>query len=372
VVELAPPQELWTRWAALAAALTTVGHDDVWTAGPDGAHHDDHGGNWSHLSLIEGGRAVLYGYDHEYSDTVMHEPAIDLLAGAPDWLPWDALLPLAGTDELGYVYWHDGTGWARADYDAADGLTATAGQVLDDDAALTELGEFVFEWGQHEPDTAAERDRVAGAGRALLAAARARRVDGTVLSAYAGKGLEAGLAVAVAGGLTPEIDPPRVAAGRRPGTRAVRKLSDSAHDKLVWEAMKTAAERPRPAPAAGPELAAVQAYAREHGPVTFTMTNSSASGGGKGIGFEEFRRLQDLVRALRDAESHPEHGRWFFVRVEADAVERRYDSWPSWFEDTGYSGPWRSDLAEEIGARAPQWRPEWTALLDPAIARGTI
>ena len=50
------------------------------------------------------------------------------------------------------------------------------------------------------------------------------------------------------------------------------------------------------------------------------------------------------------------------------AVDRRYDSWPPWWKDNGYSGPWRDNLRAELDQRAAEWRPEWFALLDRGVA----
>lgn len=91
VADLPVPETLWARWTALSAAMAGVGYADVWLIDDSGALHDDHCGNWARLALIEGDQAVLYGYDHEYSETVDAAPPIDLLDGAPDWLPWDDL-----------------------------------------------------------------------------------------------------------------------------------------------------------------------------------------------------------------------------------------------------------------------------------------
>jgi hypothetical protein len=365
VRELDPPQELWIRWAALAAALTTFGYGDLWEIHEEYAGFDDQGGQWARLRLISGDRAVLYGLDHEYSDTVMAEPPIDLLAGAPDWLPWDEVTSFAEDEILGYVYWHDGVRWGRAPYDAEDGLERTAGPVLSDPATLDELSRAVFGWPGHRPDSEAERARMAGVGTALLAAARARRVDAGVLSAYAGD-LALGLAVARAGGLTPDrSELPRTAPGRRPATRTVRKFGEDDHHALIWDAMRNTPERPRTAPARTAALDAVQAYAREHGPVQFCMTATSAGVGSPVFDMDEYLRLSGLVRALREAEADARHGRWLFVHVEPGAVHRCYDSWPSWFDDRG---PGRDDLATELAARDPAWRPAWAALLDDSIA----
>jgi hypothetical protein len=85
-----------------------------------------------------------------------------------------------------------------------------------------------------------------------------------------------------------------------------------------------------------------------------------------------FHELNELVRGLRRAESDPRYGRWLFLRVETTVnglrIERRYDSWPPWWADDGVSGPWRTNLQEEMDARAQAWRPGWVRLLDPAVA----
>ncbi|AGZ44267.1 hypothetical protein [Actinoplanes friuliensis] len=395
-VELPGPATLWTRWATLAAAITAIGHDDVWTVGESGAHHDDGGGNWSHLALIEGDRAVLYGYDHEYSDTVSADPPVDLLEDAPAWLPWDDLTALAADDQLGYVLWHDGTNWQRAGYPDGldDGLTSTAAQVLDDNATLAELGEFVFEWGEHTVSGPEEQTDVHTAAVRVLRTATTGELDGDALAALLGRltevtlDLAAGLAVATRGGLTPGTQPPVVAAGTRPSTRRVRKLSDHEHDKLVWAAMHEETERERPEPVPTGELGALVTWLRGRAPagdgrcsLQVYADSSSLSGQagehepakrpGEGT-FGPFREMGDLVRRLREAEADDAYGRWLFLHVETTAqsftVERFYDSWPSWWEDNGISGPWRSNLKTEVDARELPWRPSWTALLDPGVA----
>ena len=88
--------------------------------------------------------------------------------------------------------------------------------------------------------------------------------------------------------------------------------------------------------------------------------------------FGTFQQISGLVRALRRAEADPRYGRWLFLRVQTTAteviVERRYDSWPKWWADDGVSGPWRTNLQEEMAGRAPQWQPGWLRLLDPEVA----
>ncbi|MFI5936984.1 hypothetical protein [Actinoplanes sp. NPDC051494] len=390
-VELPDPAELWHRWVTIAAALTTIGFDDTWSL-PDGggAHHDDGGGNWAHLDLVEGGRAVLYGYDHEYSATAHATPPLDLLAGAPPWLPWTVLLDHAGDDQLGYVLWHEDGRWHRVAYPDGldDGLQPTAGPVLDARATLAELASFVFEWGEHDVDTPHEREQVASAAARLLAGTGPDelrdlfgRLTGPVVDP------RRGLAVAARGGLTG--DPvPVLNAGTRPGRRTVRKLSDTEHDQLVWAAMRRADERARPAPVTTGELGALVTWLRSRAPgadgrcslLVYADENSLAAHHGDhpprekpGEGsFGIFRELSDLVRRLRAAEADDTYGRWLFLHVETTSggftIERRYDSWPPWWAATGGMGPWRGNLRAEIDARGPQWRPDWTALLSPEVA----
>ncbi|WP_433719730.1 hypothetical protein ACQP2Y_33230 [Actinoplanes sp. CA-051413] len=395
-VDLPEPGQVWTRWVTLAAALSAIGWDDVWSVGDTGAHHDDGGGNWAHLALIEGGRAVLYGCDHEYSATTHTDPPLDLLAGAPDWLPWDDLVPYAAEDQLGYVLWHDGGGWRRAEYPdgVQDGLAATAGAVLDADATVAALVDVVFEWGQHDLDTADERADVRAAAVRLLTVGTRRELDGTALAGLLARLADpaldaaAGLAVAVRGGVAPGTSVPQTPAGRRPARRRVRKLSDHEHDRLIWAAMHTEPERERPEPVPTGELGALVTWMRSRAPGgdgrctlrVYADDSSLAAQPGEGAPadrpgegrFGAFGELSDLVRRLRSAEAADASGRWLFLFVETTAhgvtVERRYDSWPDWWEDNGISGPWRSNLRAEVQAREPAWHPSWAALLDPEVA----
>ena len=349
IVDLPPPTVIWHRWATLAAALTAIGFDDTWTVGEAGAHHDDGGGNWSHLTLIEGGRAVLYGYDHEYSDTVAADPPIDLLAEAPPWLPWEELTDRAARDELGYVLWHDGNQWAKVPYPEGmqDGLRSTAGQVLDDHKAGAELTEFVFEWGEHTVDTPEERDEVAAAATRLLHDYRPERLN-DLLGRLPAFDAYAGHTVAARAGLIPGTTAPHTAAGTRPPRRTIRKLSETEHDRLIWAAMQQAEEKKRPTPVPTGELGALITWLRGRAPaadgrcslLAYADATSVAARQGDHPPAEHpdegrfglFRELSTLVRRLREAEADPAHGSWLFLRVEttpeAATVDRRYDSWP--------------------------------------------
>ena len=395
-VDLPTPGLLWTRWATLAAALTGIGYADVWFVDERGAHHDDHGGSWARLALLDGARAVLFGYDRDHSATASADPPLDLLTGAPAWLPWDDLAALAEADRLGFVVWHDQGRWSRVRYrdGLADGLADTVGAVLSNENTLRELGEIVEEWGQHALDTPAERDDVREASERLLATAVRGEVTGGAFERLLGRltepalDLRAALFAAGRGGITAGTRPPRIAPGERPSMRRVRKLSQGEHDRLVWAAMHDADELRRPAPPATGELDALAEWMRERSPagdgrctvlVYADAASMSVQSGDHPPGdragetrHQAFHELNDLVRRLRRAEADPRYGRWLFLRVQTTAngvqIERRYDSWPQWWADDGVSGPWRTNLQEEMDSRALAWRPGWVRLLDPAIA----
>ncbi|MET0425239.1 MAG: hypothetical protein ABW046_15255, partial [Actinoplanes sp.] len=167
-----------------------------------------------------------------------------------------------------------------------------------------------------------------------------------------------------------------------------RQLSQGEHDRLVWAAMHDAAELNRPVPPVTDELAALVHWMRDRAPaddgrctvlVYADSTSLSVQPGDLPPAdrpddekYATFHELSDLVRRLRQAESDPRYGRWLFLRVVTSSenveVERRYDSWPAWWTDDGVSGPWRTNLQEEMIARTRPWQPTWIRLLDPEVA----
>jgi hypothetical protein len=395
-VDLPAPGLLWARWTTLAAALTGIGFPDVWFVDHDGAHYDDHGGSWARLALLDGARAVLYGHDRDHSTTVGADPPIDLLTGAPDWLPWAELTALDEDGRLGFVVWHAEGRWSRVRYrdGVTDGLVDTVGAVLGAENTLAELGDIVVEWGGHELRTSAERDEVRVAGELLLAAAIRGEVTGAAFERLLGRlrdpvlDVRAAQSTADRAGITAGTRPPRIAPGTRPPMRRVRQLSEGEHDRLVWAAMHDGSELPRAAPPTTTELDDLVCWLRGRAPggdgrcsllVYADATSISAQPGEHPPAdrpgedrYALFRELTERVRALRRAESDPRYGRWLFLRVRTSAdgvrVERTYDSWPAWWADDGVSGPWRTNLRDEMQARGWQWRPPWAALLEPDVA----
>ncbi|MFF7489185.1 hypothetical protein ACH4MW_05910 [Streptomyces luteogriseus] len=119
--DLPPAEVLWARWALIAVLeATTEGERErhhrtgTWVDG-EGLHLDDSGCTWWGFAPRGEGRYVLFGED-ESSGVKWHEPPVDMLAGAPDWLPHEHLKELASGYELGCVYWWEDGAWARASY----------------------------------------------------------------------------------------------------------------------------------------------------------------------------------------------------------------------------------------------------------------
>ncbi|MFJ6718331.1 hypothetical protein [Streptomyces sp. NPDC091259] len=137
--DLPPPELLWARWALVAVleanteaegrGVHRTGH---WLSGT-ALQLDDAGCTWWTLSRRGEGRYVLYGED-ESSAVKWHEPAVDMLAGAPDRLPYEKLRDLLQGWELGCVYWYENGTWARAPYPEGlsdDGLDCGMSRFVD-------------------------------------------------------------------------------------------------------------------------------------------------------------------------------------------------------------------------------------------------
>ncbi|MEU8527257.1 hypothetical protein AB0C77_16935 [Streptomyces sp. NPDC048629] len=118
--DLPPADVLWARWALVAVLeATSAKETDRYPSGAwiddEGLHLDDGGCTWWTFSPLGGGRYVLYGED-ESSGVKWHDTPIDMLAGGPDWLPYEELRDRLKGNELGCVYWYENAAWARAPY----------------------------------------------------------------------------------------------------------------------------------------------------------------------------------------------------------------------------------------------------------------
>ncbi|MCT7354317.1 proteophosphoglycan 5 [Streptomyces sp. 15-116A] len=133
-LDLPAPGQMRGRWAAFAAICAARGWGDMCRADGPVWHFDDGGGNWADLHHLGAARAVLTGYDHEYSETYygpaaeeFGEEQTDLLAGAPDWWHPVARRSLDEKRYVGFVYGFEadpvtGGRWQRAAYHTEDGF----------------------------------------------------------------------------------------------------------------------------------------------------------------------------------------------------------------------------------------------------------
>ncbi|MFJ9850596.1 hypothetical protein [Streptomyces sp. NPDC101150] len=142
--DLPRPEVLWARWALVAVLQATTaaersrGSRTGFWIDDEGLHLDDCGCTRWTLARMDGGRFVLYGED-ESSDVKWHQPPIDMLAGAPDWLPYETLHDLLEGYELGCIYWYENGSWARAPYPDGlddDGLDCGMSRFVDKGEAL--------------------------------------------------------------------------------------------------------------------------------------------------------------------------------------------------------------------------------------------
>ncbi|PDP84587.1 hypothetical protein CQJ94_26260 [Glycomyces fuscus] len=371
--DLPPLDTLWAH-AAVAAAL------EVGAGGGYRLHrledgpvlYDDGGGNTWRLLRLEGGRGLLIGFDHECDDFV-DDDEFDVFEDGPDWLPWDWMLDLETRENIGFVYWWDGTAWARTpypEYVERDGV----GWLLPHLFTAEDL--TVWLTGKRF-DLAGEEQRALLARRlpGVLRAAREGRLTGDDLGGVLGllEG-DTDLPAAVEGarrtGLVPGSSHPAVPAGggRPPRPQILRAEGGFGHGDML----RGAREIPgRPEPAPGPELERLVAWVREHrldgdGPAVL-VHDAVAARWGRLPREERETEESVLCGALHEAETHPEHGGWLYLLLEvtADAhtVRRAYDHWPAWFTEHS-GGPSARGFGDRsfdewIRRRDERWRPAW-------------
>lgn len=178
--DLPTPEILWARWGLLAVLEATeegeetppVHRTGCWID-EGGLHLDDCGSTWWTLARMGEGRFVLYGED-ESSGVKWHKPPIDMLAGAPDWLPYAKLRRLLDGYELGCVYWYENGAWSRAPYPESlddDGLDCGMNRFVDRDDVVRSLGLGQGDCGGDAVLARAERHELTpGALESLVAA----------------------------------------------------------------------------------------------------------------------------------------------------------------------------------------------------------
>jgi hypothetical protein len=197
-LDLPRPDEMRGRWAAFAAVCAARGWADNCRVVDGRWHYDDGGGNYAELVPLDGGRAVLLGNDHEYSDTYFAtaaeyfgEEETDLLAGAPPWWGPPAREAMDRGEWVGFAYGFDGSTWRRAAYDEDDGFRSVGLPAVDDDRCH----ELIEQFTQDAPGRTGPPSRAAVG--ALLAADADVTTD--LLAAVVGTGgwdIAAGVAAA--------------------------------------------------------------------------------------------------------------------------------------------------------------------------------
>ncbi|NKY96498.1 hypothetical protein [Nocardiopsis alborubida] len=379
--DLPPPHVLWARGAALAA-LGVSRRSGLLSFEGQSLLYDDGGGNTWRLAWVEGDRAVLVGYDHEFSETLDYvSRPFDLLQDAPVWLPWTWIAELEAAECVAFVYWWDGA-WARTPYPddlEDDGLEAVLSKTSSLDGTVEQMLDCLLPGRRpHGELRAAARETA----RRVVLDAESGSLDKTrveaLLDLTGTTEPDAGAVLATArdGGLLPGTERPTMRAGRsRPERSRPASLGEPEWGLLVGDAMRRGreAERPTPAPSGALDDVAdwIRANALDAG--TSTTLTYGVTGGWritKESGETVFGGVEagSLLRALREAEAHPEHGRWFFLRMVVTAgaveVERAYDHWPHWHapRDPMDGRVWARSVMEELDGREPRWRPDWSRL----------
>ncbi|WP_285624991.1 hypothetical protein [Actinoallomurus iriomotensis] len=297
-------------------------------------------------------------------------PPIDLLAGGPDWLPWEWLVGLMNeTPMLTFVHWWDGSSWSQAP--TPDGMED--GVFYNDSTT-----ENVY-W-----DLADDYDKAVTALENLVSAARTRAVDRSVIEALAaplgaealseeGCDVRAALDIADRTGVTPGSIRPDIPAGHgEPADRRVHVLDPSQVSGLITTAMRASADLDRPEPDAGPALERAVAWVRDRCP-DGTVTVAYVGYDRPGFTFISpggwlDKDLSEVLDAWRQEGADPRTGHWTHARIRATAdtttVERAYDHVPAWWQPAYMPDAQVAALRTEMARRDAQWRPGWVRLLD--------
>lgn len=151
LVDLDDPEELRARWSALAAVAHATGFDRRWYADENGWYHQDETGSDLRMVRLEGGRAVLFGFHTQHTQTA----EADLVAGAPDWIGQPEVKRRIAGGDLGFVYGSFNGTWARASYPGDpwqpldDGFLPIGEWITSDEEAAREMIEWAAEWADY-------------------------------------------------------------------------------------------------------------------------------------------------------------------------------------------------------------------------------
>ena len=147
-MKIPSPKQLRRGWAARAALYVANGWDDIYATETEWFYHDI-GGNWACLRFVDESKALLIGFDHEYSKTTFSQDTVAnsiLLKDSPDW--WsENVLPIPYGDLIGFIYAWEDKEWRRTSYTQQDGfsyLGLVAATKLKGRHSLTELATNLF------------------------------------------------------------------------------------------------------------------------------------------------------------------------------------------------------------------------------------
>lgn len=397
--DLPSPQTVWALAGALSALEAGGPEPEVVTPEGPALYSDDYGTDDWRLAWCGPERAVLIGCHNKFSSAI--DPGkrpVDLFAEAPGWLPWEWIADLEERCNIGYVYWWDGTSWARGPYPddwEGDGVWLWPYSSLV--AAVDEVGERI--WDGQPPDDEGPEWRVPV--RLLMKRALEGTIDSDVLRAVyrirafldedepSAPGMPsawnaaAALARAEQFGLTADSERPCLPEGTgRPERPEIPVISEKEWALLVNHAMRRASELERPPVPESGELHRLVEWIRAHALDSagaavlvesyyhlrqLTMASGQAY-------IDRDGQLLALTKALRAAETDTRGCRWLYLRLTVTnddfSVERAFDHWPDWAPAQSGLGDLhglariRAEFSERVSERLPAWAP----LLDPRAA----
>jgi hypothetical protein len=327
----------------LAAGHAALGRPGCEIRRSDGCGQlqDDRGG-WVRMRRLGGNRAIVWSHhpDLEVGPGLESE----LLDSAPDWA-YDADRAVAWReDAVGHLAWFAHASWSAAPGPLPAGSETLLGPIASDERIRAW-------WRSAWPDASDERlDVVLEQPEATALAA----VVGAAPAARAAR--QVGLGRAWAEHRISDAATSHLRAQIYAQMRGALELSDRGHPKRPallrhWARVNVTGL---------PFRHAICAVGPGSSPVFVRAANNN------GLAEAQMRSLDNVLHELRMLETDEHSGAWLFARVSCDGrsieVDRRYDTWPSWYVAPG-AGPALAGLHHEMVQRVPRWRPPWATLL---------